>query len=240
MATDHDLAERGESLLDGYQVMLTGSHPEYDSESMIDAWERFLARGGRGITSAATGCTGRCPRPRQAVGRGGAARRGGDQAWRGRPGGRRHSTTGENSIYYEQLPDAADPRVAWVMEGIEPGERIGDFGLVNDGAAGIEVDRYDVAQDTPPHTMLQAASEGHDTNAMLVPEELMCAHPAGNGEEHALVRADITFHHAQRWRHVRDVLDGLDRQSSRPWWAEPRVAADRQRRTPLRRSGAHR
>ena len=45
-----------------------------------------------------------------------------------------------------QLPDARDPRVAWILDGIGPDEVIGDFGLVNGGAAGLEMDIYDLTE----------------------------------------------------------------------------------------------
>ena len=99
-----------------------------------------------------------------------------------------------NSTYYEPMPDATDPRVAWIMDGLgEMSERMGEFGLVNGGAACNEIDRYDQTVETPHHTRLLASSVGHDRNAMLVPEELFFAHPAGNGEESLFVGADITY-----------------------------------------------
>jgi N,N-dimethylformamidase len=220
VATDHDVVEQGEALLSRYSVVVTGSHPEYYSSGMIDAWEGFLAAGGRGMYLGGNGmywvATPVPGKPHVIEVRRGEA---GDQAWRGRPGELHHSSTGEkgglwrfrgrapqkvwgtgytshtlaNSTYYEPMPDAADPRVAWIMAGLAGDSRIGGFGLVNGGAAGIEVDRYDRALGTPPHTLLLASSVGHDGNAMLVPEELFFAHPAGNGEESMLVRADITY-----------------------------------------------
>lgn len=220
VATDHDVAREGMALLSRYQVLLTGTHPEYYTESLIDAWEDFLAAGGRGMYLGGNGMywvsSQHAEKPYVMEVRRGE---GGDQAWRARPGELHHSTTGEKgglwrfrnrapqkvwgtgytshtmaiSTYYAPLPDSRDPRVAWIMAGVEQDERIGDFGLVFGGAAGLEVDRYDLAQGTPPHTLLLAASTGHDASAVLVPEELMFAHSAGNGEESPLVRGDITY-----------------------------------------------
>jgi N,N-dimethylformamidase len=47
VVTDEDLHFRGRALLDGYQVVLTGSHPEYMSAAMFDAFDEYTASGGR-------------------------------------------------------------------------------------------------------------------------------------------------------------------------------------------------
>jgi N,N-dimethylformamidase len=45
--TDDDLHHEGVSLLKPYKVILTGSHPEYYSEQMLDALTSYLQNGGR-------------------------------------------------------------------------------------------------------------------------------------------------------------------------------------------------
>jgi N,N-dimethylformamidase len=40
--------------------------------------------------------------------------------------------------YYRRMPSAADPRAAWIFQGVED-EIIGDFGLSGGGAAGFEL-----------------------------------------------------------------------------------------------------
>jgi N,N-dimethylformamidase len=47
VATDEDLHFRGRALLEGYDVVLTGSHPEYMSTTMFDAFDEYTAAGGR-------------------------------------------------------------------------------------------------------------------------------------------------------------------------------------------------
>ena len=91
------------------------------------------------------------------------------------------------------MPDATDQRLAWIMEGIDSDEIIGDFGLVNNGAAGLEIDRIDYAQGTPPNTMLLACSFGHNENALLVPEEQYFVYPGISGRDNPLVRSDIVY-----------------------------------------------
>ncbi len=218
--TDHDLARDGVALLRRYNVVMTGTHPEYYTEAMLDSWEDYVGGGGRAVYLGGNGfywITSIHPEKPWLI----EVRKGesGDQAWRARPGELFHSTTGERgglwrhrgrppqkifgtgygshgldiSTGYAPMPDAADPRLAWLMKGVDLKETIGDFGLVNGGAAGLEMDRIDCALGTPPNTMLLACSFGHSQNAMLVPEDLYFAHPGTNGEEDAGVRADLVF-----------------------------------------------
>jgi N,N-dimethylformamidase len=218
--TDHDLMTEGSDVLGHYNLVMTGTHPEYYSGNMLDAWEDYIGGGGRGMYMGGNGfywITTPHPEKPWVV----EVRRGesGDQAWRGKPGELHHSTTGERggiwrhrarapqkiwgtgygshgldvSTYYHQMPDAADPRLAWIMENVAKDEKIGDFGLVNGGAAGLEMDHIDYALGSPPNTMLIGASIGHSANAMLVPEDIYFAHPGTNGEEDPLVRGDLVF-----------------------------------------------
>ena len=218
--TDHDLHAEGASILSQYNVVLSPSHAEYTSGRMLDAYEQYFACGGRGMYLGANGfywITSAHPDKPWLV----EVRKGesGDQAWRARPGELYHSTTGERggiwrnrarapqkiwgtgytshgldvSTGYYQLPDARDPRVSFIFEGIQPGEVIGDFGLVNGGAAGLEMDRIDYALGTPPNTLLLAASHGHSASAMLVPEDQYFAYPGITGRDNPLVRADIAY-----------------------------------------------
>lgn len=96
VATDHDLHVEGADLLSRYTAVLTATHPEYYSGRMIDAWETYLARGGRGMYMGGNGMywvTSVAPNKSHVI----EVRRGenGDQSWRGRPGELQHSTTGE-------------------------------------------------------------------------------------------------------------------------------------------------
>ena len=79
------------------------------------------------------------------------------------------------------------------FKGIGENELIGDFGLGLDGAAGIEIDRYDLALGTPPHALLLASSHGHSDNYPLVSEEITYAFPGRGGTQDSQVRADIVF-----------------------------------------------
>ncbi|MFD1708850.1 N,N-dimethylformamidase beta subunit family domain-containing protein [Siminovitchia sediminis] len=218
--TDHDLIRDGAELLSKYKVVVTGSHPEYYTGGMLDAWEEYINTGGRALYLAGNGfywiTTVHPEKPWLIEVRKGES---GDQAWRARPGELYHSTTGERgglwrhrarapqkiwgtgygshgldvSVGYYPMPDASDHRLEWIFDGVNKEEIIGDFGLVNGGASGLEMDRIDYALGTPPNTMLLACSSGHSANAMLVPEDQYFAYPGLNGKENPLVRADMTY-----------------------------------------------
>ena len=54
---------------------------------------------------------------------------------------------------------------------------IGDFGLVGGGAAGLELDRYDLEFGTPHNAYLLARSENHTNLMMQVNEEIHFNNP---------------------------------------------------------------
>lgn len=220
IATDHDLQEEGVDLFSRYNVVMTGTHPEYYSRQMIDGWEQYLAQGGRGMYLAGNGMywiADQHPEKPWMV----EIRKGeqGDQAWRARPGELYHGVSGERgglwrmrgrssakvwgtvytshcldvSVGFQQMPDARKPEISWMFEGIDEDEVIGDFGLVNNGAAGLEVDRYDQNLGTPPNALLVASSYSESRNWVLVPEEAYFAYSGMNAPENPLVRGDIVY-----------------------------------------------
>ena len=99
----------------------------------------------------------------------------------------------DSSEAFERMPDSFHKRVSWIFNGIGDEELIGDFGLALGGAAGIELDRYDLALGTPPHTMLMAASHGHSDNYPLVSEEISYAFPGRGGTQDPQVRGDMIY-----------------------------------------------
>ena len=95
--------------------------------------------------------------------------------------------------YYRRMPGAADPRAAWIFEGIDD-EIIGDFGLSGGGATGFELDRADFELGTPPNTLVLARSEAHQSHFVVVPEELLTHVTTVTGERpNALIRAEIVY-----------------------------------------------
>ncbi len=71
---------------------------------------------------------------------------------------------------YRRSPQALDPRVSWIFEGVDD-DILGSFGLSGGGAAGYEPDRADRRLGTPEHTIILASSQGRSGGFVLVPEE---------------------------------------------------------------------
>jgi N,N-dimethylformamidase len=93
--------------------------------------------------------------------------------------------------YDRRLSDGADPRAAFIFDGIAD-ETIGDFGAYG-GAAALELDAVDPSLGTPPHALRLAASENHSNVYLLTTEELPANYPGVDGIENPLVRADMVF-----------------------------------------------
>ena len=214
IATDEDLDREGAALLSQYRVVLTGSHPEYWSTAMLDALQGFLGGGGRLMYLGGNGliwATQFDPVDRHLV----EVRRGGGGQRSATPGESYLSTTGEFGGYwrgrgrapnrlvgvgsiaqgfdrsspYLRQPGAADPRAAWIFDGVPEGP-IGDFGLTMGGAAGFEVDAADASLGTPPHALIVASAlEFSPTYEHQNP-----VHVAGTDiDQHPPMRADMVY-----------------------------------------------
>jgi N,N-dimethylformamidase len=96
------------------------------------------------------------------------------------------------SSYYRRAPDAENPRVSFIFDGV-PDEIIGDFGLIGGGAAGIELDCINRLLGSPPNILRLASSEGHGALMLLVNEEFTATQPNLGGDQNERVRADLTF-----------------------------------------------
>ncbi len=220
--TDEDLHREGVSCLAPYNVVLNGTHSEYYSEAMLDATEQYLADGGRVMYLGANGYYWAvafredepwCMEIRKLDS--------GSRAWQAAPGEYYMATTGEmggiwrnrgrppqkimgvgftsegmdESRPYRRLPDSYDPAVSWIFAGVE-NEVFGDFGLGLGGAAGLELDRYELSWGTPLQTYLLASSEGEHSDAYPhVSEEIMFNYPGLGGTQDFQVRADLALFH---------------------------------------------
>jgi N,N-dimethylformamidase len=217
--TDEDLHREGAAALVPYKAVINGTHAEYYSEPMLDGTEDYLAQGGRIFYLSGNGyywVVGfKSDMPWVMEVRKLEA---GSRAWQARPGEHYLATTGERSglwrhrnrapqklvgtgfasegmdesVPYRRMPDSYHKSVAWIFEGVE-GEVFGDFGLGGGGAAGIEIDRYDLSLGTPPHARILASSEGLSDNYPLVQEEIMYNHPGMGGTQHPGVRCDMVY-----------------------------------------------
>ncbi|MEU4377344.1 N,N-dimethylformamidase beta subunit family domain-containing protein [Pseudonocardia alni] len=213
--TDHDLHAAGSAALDGYRVVVTGSHPEYCSAQMLDALDTYtrcggclMYLGGNGfywVTSFRSGVVE-------------VRRYGGTRTWDGEPGERHHSTTGEpgglwrdrgrppNALTgigmtaqgwgpatgYRRTPLSFEPDWSWVFDGV-PGDVVGTSGLVLGGASGDELDRCDAGRGSPPQTAVLASSLPHGAEYHAVVEDVLAVDGDLSGLTSPLVRSDMTI-----------------------------------------------
>ncbi len=217
--TDEDLHLEGVDALKPYRLVLTGTHPEYVSEAMLDATEDYVEQGGRLIYMGGNGYYWNigirndepwCVEVRKL--------NSGMRAWQARPGEYHMATNGQKSGIWKDLgrppqkltgvgfisegfdsarpfrrmPDSWHRRADWMFEGIE-GEILGDFGLAHEAAGGLEIDRYDLALGTPPHSLIVASSGGHSDNYVTVTEEILYPYPGLSGSHDYRIRADMVF-----------------------------------------------
>ncbi len=217
--TDEDLHREGVGLLEPYQAVMTATHPEYDSLEMLDAFQRYLDRGGRLLYTGGNGFYWRIAFHPERDGIMEVRRCNGTANWKSEAGEHHHAFDGrfggiwrergrppnalvgvgfasegfDHSTYYVRKPDSFDPRAAFVFEGVGADEKIGDFGSIGGGASGLEIDRADPAWGTPPHALVLASSEGHSDNYTLVLEDVTLNEPGLGGAQTDLVRADLVF-----------------------------------------------
>jgi len=218
--TDSEVHFDGKGALHPYDLVITGSHPEYTSTDMLDTYERYAIEGGNICYLGGNGfywCSSVRPdepfcievrkfdgstpggsRPGEGYMATNGERSG---SWRGR--GRAPQKTfgvgmaGQGFDYstgFLAMPDSKESALAWMFRGIEEEAMLGDFGLSLGGAAGLEIDRYDLIHGTPPHARLLACSIGHsDTYPTLVEDATVTTLVQQGAREDPNVRADITF-----------------------------------------------
>jgi N,N-dimethylformamidase len=218
--TDEEMHARGPDLLAPYRVVLTGTHPEYYSTEMWDALSSYRNSGGRLMYLGANGFYWRVAYHHEMPGIIELRRaESGVRAWPALPGEYYHSFDGRQgglwarqgrpphslvgigfaaqgfdiSTYYIRLPDSFKPEMEFIFVGVDRTERIGDFGLIAGGAAGLELDRADLESGTPLNTYILARSEGHTDTYVLVPEEFLETSLGLGGHENAKVHADMVF-----------------------------------------------
>ncbi|RKT56128.1 N,N-dimethylformamidase beta subunit family domain-containing protein [Saccharothrix australiensis] len=215
---DDDLHAEGVAALAGYDVVLTGSHPEYWTGPMLDAHETYLARGGRVMYLGGNGyywVTGVSPAAPHVV----EIRRGhtGTRGWEVPPGETHLSTTGEAGGLWRHRgrppqrhvgvgftaqggrgrgrpyrPVAtAGGRGAFALSGVDG--LIDAEALVSGAAAGMEIDRVDHALGSPPHTVVLATADGFDDHFQHAVEEVLTSDSRQGGTVEPRVRADLAF-----------------------------------------------
>jgi N,N-dimethylformamidase len=218
VATDEDVDSLGKGLLDSYDVVLTGSHPEYPTSAEFDAFEDYVKGGGRLMYLGANGffwVTSYVNKLRIAieVRRGYAAQRN----WTSHAGELYHSSTGEMGGAYRhrgrdqnpflgvgmaaagwgpasgftRTPESYGETVAWVFEGIAS-ETVGEHGYLLGGAAGDELDHADPARGTPDSTVVLMSSRHNDLFFPSLDSVTEVA-PNQQGSKNPHVRADVVL-----------------------------------------------
>lgn len=218
VVTDEDLHREGAVALDGYRVVVTSSHPEYYSKEMLDVLDGFVTAGGRLAYLGGNGFWVRAEYHPEVEGVVEVRRPGGGLLWptgsterffsfTGEPGGwwddlgrnAQHLcgvgfvTQGfDRSSYYHRTRESRDPRAAFIFEGIDD-EIIGDFGLLQEGAAGYEIDVYDRASGSPAHGLVVASSERHSNLYTIMTKSVLDAVPDPRPDAKDPIRADMVF-----------------------------------------------
>ena len=217
--TDETLHGRGVSALAPFRTVVTGSHPEYWTRSMMAALQEYLLEGGRLIYLGGNGFywVTSIPEFDPSLTE---VRRGqyGSSPWEADPGESGHSTTGEPgglwrhhgysplSIVgsgftafgagparpYKRTPASYQPIVAWIFDGVES-PTFGDSGRFLGGAAGWEIDRADVRKGTPSHAVILATADGFSDLYHTTLEDLQASNWAQSGSTRPRAQADIVY-----------------------------------------------
>ena len=217
--TDHDLHQEGPDILSGYEVVITGSHPEYYSTPMLDALQSHLDDGGSLMYLGGNGfywVTSQDPdRPNVLEVR----RTAGIRTWEIQPGEQHHSTTAEpgglwrwrgrgpNKLVgvgmcsqgwdskappFERSLVSYEPQYEWIFDGVD-GSLIGDTGLIMNGGSGDELDRCDYSLGSPLETVVLATSRRHTDFYQLAVEDVLMLGPGLGGAECEDVRSDMVL-----------------------------------------------
>lgn len=198
--TDEDLDRDGLAALSPYDVVLTGTHPEYHTRRTVEALIAYREAGGNLMYLGGNGFYWKIGRhsdmPHLIEVR---RAEGGMRVWASQPGEYYHQLDGEygglwrrNGIppqmvagvgftaeggfegsYYVRTPASYRDDLAFLFEGISSSERIGDFGLSGGGAAGFEIDQAAGDLGTPDFARVVAFSEGHGPSFHTTFEELL-------------------------------------------------------------------
>lgn len=216
--TDLEVHELGASGLSDYRVVLTGHHPEYTTQKMLDAFTAFRDRGGNFVYLGGNGfywVTGLYSSDPTVV----EIRRGqsGIRCWESEPGEVTLYSTGEpgglwrhrgqapqaltgigmaaqgfgDAVGYVRTEASRNGPSAWIFDGVEE-DPVGQYGGAWNGAAGLEVDRVDWVLGTPPQTVILAHTEEFSRYYMRDIAELAMTSPGkGDGPTDPDVRGDL-------------------------------------------------
>ena len=215
------LDDEGVEALSPYRAVLTGSHPEYHTERMLDALAAYKAQGGNLAYLGGNGFYWRIARS-PALPHIVEIRRAesGVRSWAAEPGeyynmldgGMLGGTWRRNrrppqllvgvgftaqgffeATYYRRTAASRLPQHAWLFDGIEE-DILGDYGLSAGGAAGFELDRADASLGTPENAVVLARSENPPPSIGSVMEDLLAPYRSvAGGPPAELLHADIVY-----------------------------------------------
>lgn len=218
VTTDHVVNREGAAALEGYSVVLTGTHPEYISRAIIEAMHAHLDTGGCLLYLGGNGfywVTSESTRIPELL----EVRRGfqGTRTWTGAPGESHHSQTGElgglwrlrglppndlvgvgfaaqgadgGAAGYRRAEDALSGDAAFLFEGV--GSKVfGTTGYDMGGAAGDEVDRYSVPHGSAPWATVAASSLELSEFYKFAIEDIQMSRENNGGDHVPEVRADL-------------------------------------------------
>ncbi|MBM9401049.1 N,N-dimethylformamidase large subunit [Gluconacetobacter azotocaptans] len=219
--TDEDLDREGVHALSPYDIVLTGSHPEYHTRRTINALIAYREGGGKLMYLGGNGFywkIGRDASQPHVI----EVRRaeGGMRVWASQPGEYYNQLDGEygglwrrNGIppqkvagvgftaegafegtYYVRTGESFQSDLTFLFAGIPSDQRIGDFGLSGGGAAGFEIDQAASDLGTPDFVTVVAASEGHGPSFVTTFEELLLPSVIdGSRRPHGGIRSNIVY-----------------------------------------------
>ena len=220
VVTDEDLHREGVQLIADYDVVVTGSHPEYHTTQTLDALKQYSEQGGNFVYLGGNGFYWRIAVSEATPGVLEVRRtEGGIRAWATEPGegyqaldgqygglwrrnGRAPQEVGAvgfsaqglfEGSYYRRTSVSESAEHRWIFNGVDE-DPLGDYGFSGGGAAGFELDRADAALGTPEGAVVLARSEGHGSSFIVVPEEVLSHIATVSGEPPKdLVRAEIVY-----------------------------------------------
>jgi len=203
--TDAELHREGNAVLAGYRGIITGSHPEYWSATMLDAVENFQADGGHLAYLGGNGCywvTG-CDGDTIEVRRGTC----GIRTWSSEQGESHLAMTGEQGGLwrhagrpehrllgvglaamgftqarpFHRTDESHSADLAWLFDGVGDAP-IGTEGIMLGGASGYEIDCRSAAWGIPAETVLLAVADGFDATFEVDPTAEVEGVPPIRGE----------------------------------------------------------
>jgi N,N-dimethylformamidase len=218
VTTDHVINKEGAAALEGYSVVLTGTHPEYISRPIIDAMHAHLDTGGCLLYLGGNGfywVTSESAEIPELL----EVRRGfqGTRTWTGAAGESYHSQTGElgglwrlrglppndlvgvgfaaqgadgGAAGYRRAEGALQGDADFLFEGVES-EVFGTTGYDMGGAAGDEVDRYSVPHGSAPWATIAASSLQLSKFYKFAIEDIQMSRENNGGDHVPDVRADL-------------------------------------------------